>query len=211
MNTYLPLLKKHLPYIVLGLLILIGAYLLLTDTVDVSIEKTTSSESATTTEDTNGESVPTPSGGGTGLSVSSDGSISVPPGLNIVKQTAWATFTDPDWALSFKYQKGWEVTKADGKDGTLAQASIATPAFTILIQEDMDIAEPAIIEPRVSTETIAGQRVEVHEYLEPREGYAYYLYFTLSDGNDDFNFSIRAKTDEREEVNDFIERLSMAK
>ena len=194
--------KQYIPHAVLAVFILVGAYLLITSNgapTPVGEEiATTTSEGETAAPTTSGGSAPAPSGGG---------GISLPPGLQIVNQTAWATFTSPTWTLSFKYQQGWQVSKTVKEDGSLGQVSILAPELSILIQEDMPIAQPSIIDKTTTTETIAGQRVEVSTYEKPNEDYSFYIYFTLSDGNDDYHFSIRSKTDDKKDVNDFIERL----
>jgi hypothetical protein len=91
----------------------------------------------------------------------------------------------------------------------LEQVKIEGGAFTILVQEDKPIAKPSLLTAKTYQKTIAGQSVEVTEYENPNDTYAYYLYFTLSDGNDDFFFSVRSKSEDREDTDDFIERLSM--
>jgi|GEM_PF-4299343 len=191
--------QNYIPYLVLALLVALGAYLLFTDRT----EAPTPSEEVTTeeaVEQQSTEETPTPpvvSGG-----------ISLPEGVKIISQTAWATFTDPRWSLSFKYQQGWKASKIE-EGSTLTGMSVVASAFTILMQEDKPIGEPALLTPKKSTQTIAGQSVEVREYVKPNETYAYYLYFTLTDGNDDYNVSIRSKSEDRKEVDAFIERLSM--
>jgi hypothetical protein len=94
--------QKYIPHLILALLVLVGMYLLFTSKEDApqAPEEAQLEGSAEPVSDTpsDAKELEEPSS----ISVSATGGVSVPEGLHVVKQTAWATFTDANWSLSFK-------------------------------------------------------------------------------------------------------------
>lgn len=153
------------------------------------------------------ESVEEKEGGGT--KAPSAPTNATPPGA-ITSYTVWKTFVQDDWGISFKVVDSWELSTNDAvKDGEINQVSIDAGAFTALITEDVNIAEPARVSSRTYERTIAGREIEVREYTNPNDSYAYYLFFTISVGNDDYRFSIKSIESDRTKVDSFLSRISI--
>jgi hypothetical protein len=194
--------KKYVPYAVLALLVLAGVYFLMTGgpVVAPQAESLTEEQEATSTPSVE-EAAPV-------SQASSPGGISLPEGLQIVKQTAWATFNDAAWDFSFKYQSTWGLSTGKGGDEAINQANLTTGEGTILITREVPIAQPALLKYETSMRTVAGQEVEVREYVKPKDKYAYYLYATLSDGNDLYFISIKSYVESKEWAEDFLDRVA---
>ena len=193
--------KQHIPLIVLAVaILLVGAYFTYTGN-KVSVETPDEVEQATTTETTvveeTASETPTPA-------PAAPTPVPSTPGI-----TFWKAYANPDWALAFMYQPEWALTFATSTEGETTQVSFKSDEATGLITRDMPILEPSRLEYATHIETIAGQKVTVHEYSEPGAPYAYYLYFTIPAGGDDYHFSLKSYIEIRQPLEDFIKRITI--
>ncbi len=191
---------KYLPQIVLVVLVLIGGYLLITSPKAAPVTEE-SLETATTTETVSEEpTTPIPAGTPT---------TGLPSGVQVVTQTIWAPFNDPVWDITFKYQTGWKFEVVNDSKGDVEQAYLTAKEGTVLVSREKPIAEPKLITFTTSTETIAGQQTEVHTYTNPKEGYAYYRFFSVTDGNDRYYVSIRSYVEDQKWSAAFVSRIAL--
>lgn len=191
--------KKKIPLFILALVVIAGAAWLLSRP-SPSLAPSDGIPTATTTvltqEGTGSPSVATP----------------VPPGLpsgaQVVKQTIWQPYSNSAWELGFRYQSEWEVSEGvPDEDGDITQVSVSTPDAAMLLTKELPIAEPSRLEVKTYMRTVANQEVEVHEYTKPNDTYAYYLYFTITLGNDEYYVSIKSYGAATKPVDDFISRI----
>lgn len=198
--------KNHAPLIALGVAVLA---LLGIGFLSTSSQKGTPppAETPTVSEEGEKENVE-----GTIPAVSGEVPNNVPTGGDsvITGYTVWKTYAPKDWGITFRINDEWELYTNDvSKDGTLEQVSFDAGTFTVLVAEDNDIAEPSRLTPKTYTRVIAGQDIEVREYGNPNETYAYYLFFTITLENDAYNFSIKNRVKDKTEVDDFLSRVTL--
>lgn len=133
----------------------------------------------------------------------------LPVGVSVKSQTVLKTYTNPSWNVAFTYMPEWKQDNVTNDTGEVTQVRLASDTGTYLISKDTSIAQPSLLKYTTSTRTIAGQSVEVRTYKNPNDTYAYYLYFTVVAGKDDYHFSIKSYESSKTETDTFIERIKV--
>ncbi|MCI0597737.1 hypothetical protein L0Y34_01550 [Candidatus Parcubacteria bacterium] len=189
--------KEHLPLILVALLVLAALVLWLL----------IPSPAASPTDGL-------PSGTTTVPALPEEEAASVPKapasgGIGIVKQTTLQVFSHESWAIELRSDLAWKMSVETSAAEEVIRVSYTGTDTNVIVSKDMPIGEPANLSPETYTRSIAGQEVEVHEYTKPNEKYAYYLFFTLRAGGDDYAFSIRSFVESKEPADDFIDRITV--
>lgn len=190
--------KERIPLIILTLIIIAGALWLFVKPLPILAPADKAPVATTTDIAQKGADEPVVAAPAPG----------VPSGLQVTKQTIWLPYMNSAWELGFRYQSEWEVSEGvPDENGEITQVSISTPEATMLLTKEVPIIEPARLEANIYTRTIADQEVEVRKYTKPNDTYAYYLYFTIVLGNDDYHVSIKSYNADTKPVDDFISRI----
>ncbi len=121
-----------------------------------------------------------------------------------VTQSVWQDFSNDLWKISLKWQVSWKTAAIPTEDGDLSQLSIGGAKASYFVSRNIPIAEPSGKTVTFGTRTVAGQTVQVRDFLNPSPSYVSYEYFSLSVGKDTYYFQIKEKAGAAKEVNDFL-------
>lgn len=135
----------------------------------------------------------------------------LPPGIQITGQTIWNIFTNDRWDISFRFKPEWKRELTKSETGAVDQVNISNDDAFIFLSRKINVAEPSLIQYKTYTRTVAGQRVEVHEYTKPNETYAYYLYLTLIADGTNYYVSIKSFTPSKKHADEFLEGIRLKK
>ncbi len=130
-------------------------------------------------------------------------------GLTVVAQTVWKNYVNELWKIEFKYKPEGQLSVIKSKAGDIDQITITSSDMNVFLSRNIRVAEPALLDFKSYDRTIAGQKIEVHEYTKPNEDYAFYLFFVLPVGGDKYYISINSITDSKQPAYDFINRITV--
>lgn len=130
-------------------------------------------------------------------------------GLQVIKQEVWKNYVNELWKIEFKYKPEGKLSVIKSKTGEVDQITIASADMNVFLSRNIPVAEPALLPFKTSKRRIAGQDITVHEYTKPNENYAFYLFFVLPVGDDEYHISINSITDSKQPSNDFINRITI--
>lgn len=197
--------KKKLPYIIGAFIVVIGAALWFSQKPE---EEPVALETSPIATSSMPAFAPGSSAAAAPTSVPA-GMPALPTGVAVTNQTLVKTYNNPSWALSFTYMPEWKQDNVTNEKGEATQVHLSSDGGTFLISKDLSIAQPSLVKYTTSTRTIAGQSVEVRTYTSPNDKYAYYLYFTIVAGGDDYHFSLKSYEASKEETDTFIKRIKV--